>query len=60
MAVGVKSGLILVKMGEPADRQPARERELEEQFLGFLNSDRPELGLSAAEVVNERREGARC
>jgi hypothetical protein len=41
-------------MCESADRQAARERELEEEFLAFLNSDRSELGLSPAEVVNHR------
>jgi DNA-directed RNA polymerase specialized sigma24 family protein len=41
-------------MGEPADRQAALERELEQEFLAFLNSDRSEQGLSPAEVVNHR------
>src|SRR5215472_7074737 len=41
-------------MGEPSDRQAAQERELEEAFLAFLNSDRSEVGLSPAEVVNQR------
>lgn len=41
-------------LGEPADGRADRESELEEAFLAFLNSDRSEVGLSPAEVVNQR------
>jgi hypothetical protein len=41
-------------MGEPGENQASWERDLHAEFCAFLNSDRPEAGLSADEVVTAR------
>jgi hypothetical protein len=53
MAVGVQSGVNRRDRGEPADRA-AHDKEFQEAFLAFLNSDHSEAGLSPVEVVNQR------